>query len=112
MSKPSEIVATPNPFPLFEDWFSGIKKLGIENPDAVNVSTIDLDGHPESRMVLMRRMNARGFSFFTNYHSAKSESLIVNPWGHLCFFWQIQEKQIRIQGVFEKTTDDESNEYW
>lgn len=108
----TDIEVVSNPFELFAKWFSEVKAAGIVNPDAVNVSTVDLRGHPESRVVLMRRFDSRGFSFFTNYHSVKSRSLNLNPWGHMCFYWQIQEKQIRIQGVFEKTSDQESDDYW
>ena len=111
-TRKTEIEIVSNPFELFSNWFSEIKAEGIENPDAVNVSTIDPDGHPESRMVLMRKWDSRGFSFFTNYQSVKSNSLDLNPWGHMCFFWQIHEKQIRIQGAFEKTSVPESEDYW
>ncbi|MBX9768003.1 MAG: pyridoxamine 5'-phosphate oxidase [Bdellovibrionales bacterium] len=106
------IVPQSNPFALFGEWLLMAKATGMENHDAVNVSTLDLKGHPESRMVLMRRWNDRGFCFFTNYNSPKSKSLLANCWGHMCFFWQVGERQIRIQGVFEKTTALESDEYW
>lgn len=109
---PQIIFSQPNPFTLFGEWFSFAKATGMENPDAMTVSTLDLKGHPESRVVLMRRWTDRGFCFFTNYNSPKSKSIEANSWGHLCFFWQMGERQIRVQGVFEKTTTSESDDYW
>ena len=76
------------------------------------LSTATPDGRPSARIVLLRGFDDRGFCFFTNYESRKGRELAANPHAALTFHWTILERQVRIEGRVEKTTDAESDEYF
>lgn len=78
----------------------------------VTLATADRDGRPSARMVLLRGADARGFAFFTNYHSRKARELTENPHAAVCIHWPSLEEQIRIEGGVERLPDDESNAYF
>jgi pyridoxamine 5'-phosphate oxidase len=109
----SEADLTESPFELFATWF-GIAKArsGLNDPNAMCLSTIDEDGSPDSRMVLLKQQDERGFVFFTNSLSNKGRSLTKTPKASLNFFWDSLRRQIRIQGRVEKVSDQESDNYF
>lgn len=112
----SELLETAIPiFPieLFKKWFEEVEnsKL-IEEPNAMTISTIGLDGFPKSRVVLLKKFDKNGFVFYTNYHSDKGKSIEKNPLVCLSFFWHSAEKQVIIKGVAEKISSEESDKYF
>jgi pyridoxamine 5'-phosphate oxidase len=103
----------PNdPYVLFEEWFREAEATEPDYPSAMSLATIDTDGRPSVRIVLMRKHGPAGFEFFTNYESRKGTGLIMHPDAELCFYWKSTQKQVRISGRVEKTSADESDEYF
>lgn len=102
-----------NPIELFQKWFlnADVSKL-VEEPNAMTVSSIGLDGFPKNRVVLLKKYNEEGFVFYTNYNSKKGKAIAVN--NHIClsFFWDGLEQQIIIKGKAEKETENASNNYF
>lgn len=102
-----------NPMELFQQWFYEVENFGgIDEPNAMNISTIGLDGFPKNRMVLLKRFTWEGFVFFTNYESEKGKAIKANP--HIClsFFWSNLERQIIIKGIAEKLAKNLSDGYF
>ena len=106
----SELTSTP--FELFNLWFEVAKTSGLNDPNAMCLSTIDEEGLPDSRMVLLKGHDKTGFVFFTNSLSNKGRSLSKSPKAALNFFWDPLGRQIRIQGEVEKVTAEESDKYF
>ena len=77
----------PNPIKQFEKWLNEAITAKVNEPTGVNVATVNEDGRPTSRMVLLKEVNEQGFVFFTNYHSRKGRSIEHNPFVALTFFW-------------------------
>lgn len=112
----SELLAsnTPeNPMELFQQWFFEIENFGgVNEPNAMNISTIGLDGFPKNRMVLLKRFTWEGFIFYTNYNSEKGKAIAVNPNICLSFFWPNLERQVIIKGIAEKQSENLSDGYF
>ncbi len=83
-----------------------------EDPDAACVATVDENGMPNARMVLMRFADERGFTFFTNYNSKKGREILAIPKAAICFHWKSLRRQVRIQGLVEKTSNEEADSYF
>lgn len=100
-----------NPFTEFR---TAVERAQSHQVDTVPVAlaTADLDGRPSVRIVLLRGVDERGFSFFTNYNSRKGRELTANPRAALCFHWPAVEEQIRIEGRVEILPAAESDEYF
>lgn len=96
----------------FAKWFGEAAAAEIRDVNAMNLATIGADGSPDARIVLLKAISDRGFVFFTNYNSAKSRQLDANPRVALTFFWVQLERQIRVRGLVEKTSREESEEYF
>lgn len=96
----------------FADILALAESLGLRDPTAVALATATPDGRPSVRMVLMRGWDEQGFRFFTNTTSRKGEELAANPHAALCFHWEGLQRQIRIEGTVESTTDEVSDAYW
>ncbi len=102
-----------NPIELFQKWFFEIEQFGgIDEPNAMNIATIGLDGYPKNRMVLLKRFTWEGFVFFTNYNSEKGRAIAANPKVCLSFFWSNLERQIIIKGLAEKLSENLSDGYF
>ena len=101
-----------NPIDLFDRWFREAVNAGINEPSAMALSTLGTDGYPQSRIVLLKGYGDEGFSFFTNYESQKGNALAQHPKASLLFFWPELQRQIRITGKVEKTSVEESEEYF
>ena len=101
-----------DPFVQFAQWYTQADEAGIAEPHAMVVSTVDADGMPDSRAVLARSMDASGFTFFTNYESAKSAHLLAHPVAAALFPWFVLHRQVRLRGVVEKVSDIESDDYF
>jgi len=101
-----------NPFKLFQEWFDLAKKKELNDPNALALATSDKEGNPNVRMVLLKDFNDKGFVFYTNLNSPKSEALLNNPKASMCFHWKSLLRQIRIFGTIESVSDEEANEYY
>lgn len=101
-----------DPLTLFNEWMAEAVAANIREPNAMTVATATAEGRPSARVLLLKGVDQRGFTFFTNYGSRKGEELSVNPWAALCFWWSALERQIRIEGKVEKLLAEESNGYY
>ncbi|MEP7337761.1 MAG: pyridoxamine 5'-phosphate oxidase [Acidobacteriota bacterium] len=104
--------AADDPFVQFGQWLK--EAMQAEQPDveAMTLSTATREGHVSARIVLLKGFDERGFVFFTNYESRKSRELGDNPHAALTFYWHTLNRQIRIEGIVEKTTRRESEDYF
>ena len=110
----SEAQAPDEPFSLFHRWFDEAVKteqLPVE-PNAMTLATVDADGRPHCRVLLLKALDERGFTFFSNYDSAKGEQLVARPFAAMTFFWPTLERQVRIEGRVERVTAEESDAYF
>jgi pyridoxamine 5'-phosphate oxidase len=108
----NETDVAADPFEQFNTWFEQALAAEVNEPNAMNVATVDADGKPTSRIVLIKQFDRRGFTWYTNYDSQKGRQLAANPHAALLFFWSELERQIRIEGVVERTTTEESDKYF
>lgn len=101
------------PMRLFKRWFDEVEKADqIAENNAMTLSTIDKDGFPKNRVVLLKKFNDKGFVFYTNYHSEKGMSILKNPRVCLSFFWPVLERQVIVKGRAEKVPPEESDRYF
>ena len=107
-----ERLVDPDPIVQFQRWFDAAVAAAFPLPEAMSLSTVTSEGNPTARMVLLKRVDASGFVFFTNYRSAKARELVDNPNACLLFFWPLLERQVRIEGAVTKTSATESREYF
>jgi len=102
-----------NPMQLFQTWFFEVEKAdGVEEPNAMTVSTIGLDGFPKSRVVLLKKYTHEGFIFYTNYNSEKGKAIAKNSNVCISFFWPNLERQVIIKGSAEKLAENLSDGYF
>ena len=101
-----------NAIEQFTRWWNEAVGSAIEEVNAMTLATISADGMPSARIVLLKNYDKRGFVFYTNYDSAKGKALAANPKAALVFFWKELERQVRIQGMVEKVSAEESDEYF
>jgi pyridoxamine 5'-phosphate oxidase len=104
-------VTTDDPIARFTGLFEQAQASGLEEPEAMVLSTVDQDGRPSSRYVLLKEADARGFVFYTNLESRKAHALAANPYAALCFYWP-PETQVRVEGTVERVTDAEADAYF
>ena len=102
----------PSPLDQWQTWFEQATEAGCVEPNAFVLSTVDTDGFPQSRYLLARGADERGFSFFTNYESAKSSQLAADGRVALLFTWLQLHRQVRVTGVAERLPEAESDEYF
>jgi len=108
----SEADAGDDPFALFHLWFGQAVASGLPEPNAMTLATCTLEGVPSARIVLLKALDERGFTFFTNYDSRKGHEIAANPRVAVVFPWHPLERQVRVEGVVEKVTPAESDEYY
>lgn len=109
----SENKVDSSPFNQFKLWFDeAIQSELFPDPNAMVLSTVNNEGYPSSRIVLLKDFNKESFTFFTNYNSRKSNNLAENPKASLLFFWDKMERQIRIEGTISKTSKEQSENYF
>ena len=107
-----EVFTKDDPFALFEEWFALAKKTEPNDPGAMALSTVDAEGMPDLRMVLLKDINASGLTFFTNTESAKGTQLTANPKAAICFHWKSIRRQVRFRGDVTPVSDAEADEYF
>ncbi|MBU1293938.1 MAG: pyridoxamine 5'-phosphate oxidase [Gammaproteobacteria bacterium] len=101
-----------NPLALFDNWLEKAIESCPDDPTAMVLSTIGLDGWPHSRVVLLKQRNDAGFSFFTNYDSEKGQQLAQNNKASMTFFWPALSRQVRVEGIIEKVSRKTSETYF
>ncbi len=101
-----------NPVDLFRNWFREAQEAGLFLPEAMTLATATAEGRPSARMVLLKGVDDRGFSFYTNYESRKAHELEANPRAALVFHWAILERQVRVEGPVERVSQEESAAYF
>jgi pyridoxamine 5'-phosphate oxidase len=101
-----------NPFNMFREWYTPVESEGMENFNAVALSTATSTGRVSSRIVLLKGYGENGFVFFTNYNSRKGEQLRENNRAAMLFYWPQFGKQVRIEGIVTRTTPEESDAYF
>jgi pyridoxamine 5'-phosphate oxidase len=101
-----------DPFVLFGEWFEEAKAAEINDPNGMAVATVDADGLPDVRMVLLKDVDARGFTFYTNFQSAKGRQLEEQPKAALLFHWKSLRRQVRVRGPVEVVSEAEADAYF
>lgn len=104
--------AARNPFAQFNQWFEEMKQGDFLEPNTMVLATSSANGKPSARMVLLKGFSEEGFVFYTNYHSRKGNDLGENPQAALLFYWDILERQVRIEGAIKKVHANLSEEYF
>lgn len=112
-SELNEATISDNPLEVFQKWFHEVESSdGVDEPNAMTVSTIGLDGFPKSRVVLLKKLTYEGFIFYTNYESEKGRAIQENPNVCISFFWPNLERQVIIKGEAEKIAENLSDGYF
>ena len=100
------------PIGLFVDWLADARAHEVNDPNAMTLSTVDADGWPDARLVLLKDVDARGFTFYSNRESAKGLELAANPVAALTFHWKSLRRQVRVRGRVEPVTPQEADAYF
>ena len=100
------------PEALFNEWFDEAELTEINDANAMTLATVDQNGMPNARVVLLKGLDARGFVFYTNVESAKGQELMANPKASLCFHWKSLRRQVRIRGMAELVSAAEADAYY
>ncbi len=108
----SEVDAGTDPILFFQKWFSLAKDEKVIEPNAMTLSTVNKEGQPSARIVLLKEISNGEFVFYTNYDSRKGMEMNVNPKVALTFFWANQERQVRIEGNVQKVSKETSEIYF
>lgn len=101
-----------DPIRQFQMWLDDAIAANIPLAEAMTLATATPDGRPAARMVLLKQVDHNGFVFFTNYQSAKARQLDANPYAALVFYWNLLERQVRVEGGVVRTSAEESREYF
>ncbi|MBN8998324.1 MAG: pyridoxamine 5'-phosphate oxidase [Rhizobiales bacterium] len=101
-----------DPFALFADWLGEAEASEPNDPNAMALATVDADGLPDIRMVLLKDQDEAGFVFYTNFESAKGRELLSHPQAALLFHWKTLRRQVRVRGPVEVVTDAEADAYF
>lgn len=108
----SEVEVGMDPIIFFQKWFSEADKAAVQEVNAMTLATVDASCKPHARIVLLKGVDDSGFTFFTNYQSAKGRDVEANPHAALVFFWPELERQVRVEGTIAKVSAEESDEYY
>jgi pyridoxamine 5'-phosphate oxidase len=114
---PGDFAEATEPFELFENWLADATRHEPNDPNAMALATVDGNGHPDLRMVLLKGVDpaahpSRGFVFFTNYESTKGRELIAHPYAALDFHWKSLHRQVRVRGPVTQTSEEEADAYF
>jgi len=108
----SDFASRDEPFALFAEWLAEAEASEPNDASAMSLATVDADGLPNVRMVLLKGCDERGFVFYTNYESAKGRELLGQPKAGLCFHWKSLRRQVRVRGEVETVSDEEADAYF
>ncbi len=101
-----------DPFGLFQEWLADAVKSEPNDPNAMSLATVDEEGLPDVRMVLLKDADERGFVFYTNYESQKGQEILGTLKAALVFHWKSLRRQVRVRGIVEQVTDAEADAYF
>ena len=101
-----------DPLELFADWYEEAKQNELNDPNAMSLATVDINGIPSVRIVLLKGFDVDGFVFYTNLQSRKANEFKNNPNVAVCFHWKSLQRQVRIEGQISKVSDKEADEYF
>ena len=101
-----------DPFVLFAEWLKDAEKSEPNDPNAMTLATVDEEGLPNARMVLLKDFDDKGFVFYTNYESQKGQEILGTGKAALVFHWKSLRRQVRVRGLVEKVTDAEADAYF
>lgn len=101
-----------DPIRLFQAWLTEAEGTEPNDPNAMTLATVGADGMPSARMVLLKGLDERGFSFYTNLASRKAGELEAHPRAALCFHWKSLRRQVRVEGGVERVGDEEADAYF
>ncbi|HEY0026677.1 MAG TPA: pyridoxamine 5'-phosphate oxidase [Allosphingosinicella sp.] len=101
-----------DPHAIFEEWLAEAQRSELNDSTAMALATVDAQGQPSVRMVLMKGHDARGFVFYTNLDSRKGDDLAANPRAGLLFHWKSLRRQVRVEGPVEPVSTDEADAYF
>ena len=107
-----DFTESAEPFRLFADWLADATKSEPNDPNAVALATVDADGMPNVRMVLLKGFDERGFIFYTNLESAKGQELLSSMKAAMCFHWKSLRRQVRLRGPVEIVSKEEADAYF
>ena len=107
-----DFTARTEPFRLFGEWLEDATKSEINDANGVALATVDDDGMPDVRMVLLKGFDERGFIFYTNFESAKGREILSNRKAAMCFHWKSLRRQVRLEGAVAPTTAEEADAYF
>ena len=107
-----DFTESAEPFRLFADWLADATKSEPNDPNAVALATVDADGMPNVRMVLLKGFDERGFIFYTNLESAKGQELLSSKKAAMCFHWKSLRRQVRLRGPVEIVSKEEADAYF
>jgi pyridoxamine 5'-phosphate oxidase len=102
----------PDPIRQFDAWFQQAIAANLTDANAMTLATASPNGRPSVRVVLLKDFDERGFVFYTNYDSRKGRELAENPYAAVVFYWAEMERQVRIEGITEQVTREESEAYF
>ena len=108
----ADFASRDDPFALFADWLAEAVSAEPNDPTAMSLATVDGDGMPNVRMVLLKGFAPRGFVFYTNFESAKGRELLANPKAALGFHWKSLRRQVRVRGDVETVSEEEADAYF
>ncbi|YBV98238.1 pyridoxamine 5'-phosphate oxidase [Phyllobacteriaceae bacterium JZ32] len=100
------------PFQLFAEWLSDATKSEPNDPNALALATVDENGLPNVRMVLLKDFDESGFVFYTNYESKKGREILASQKAAMCFHWKSLRRQVRVRGPVEQVSDEEADAYY
>jgi pyridoxamine 5'-phosphate oxidase len=101
-----------DPFQIFQDWMADAEKSEPNDPNAMSLATVDEEGLPNVRMVLLKEASERGFVFYTNFESQKGQEILATGKAALCFHWKSLRRQVRVRGLVEQVSAAEADAYF
>lgn len=110
--KSGDFTESAEPFRLFATWLQDATASEPNDPTAVALATVDTDGLPDVRMVLLKDFDDQGFVFYTNFESAKGREILATMKAAMCFHWKSLRRQVRVRGPVEIVTDAEADAYF
>ncbi len=108
----SDFTSRNEPFTLFAEWLEEATTTEINDPNALALATVDPDGLPNVRMVLLKEFDEQGFVFYTNLESSKGRELLGSMKAAMCFHWKSKRRQVRVRGEIEIVSDEEADIYF